>query len=87
MVYGVSVDFDCISNSDDSCKLIDSNESFDSSDTYRTQVYLGSDLCVPVFVTNSVTALWRKPLRKLELRILPKMITLAPIFSIQNYFR
>ena len=31
-------------------------------------------------------ALWRKPLRKLELRILPKMITFAPIFSIQNYF-
>ena len=33
MVYGVSVDFDCISNSDDSCELIDSNESCDSSDT------------------------------------------------------
>ena len=32
-------------------------------------------------------ALWRKPLRKVELRILSKMITFAPIFSSQNYFR
>ena len=33
------------------------------------------------------TAQWTKPLRNSELRILPKMITLAPIFSSQNYFR
>ena len=32
-------------------------------------------------------ALWRKPLRKVELRILSKIITFAPIFSSQNYFR
>ena len=38
-------------------------------------------------ISNVHSALWTKPLRKLELRILPKIITLAPIFSSQNYFR
>ena len=32
-------------------------------------------------------ALWRKPLTNLELRIFAKIMTLAPIFSSQNYFR
>ena len=38
-------------------------------------------------LSNMTNALWRKPLRKVELRILSKMITFAPIFSSQNYFR
>ena len=35
MVYGVSVDFDCISNSDDSCELINSDESCYSNVFFR----------------------------------------------------
>ena len=35
----------------------------------------------------SFIALWRKPLRKVELRILSKIITFASIFSSSNYFR
>ena len=38
-------------------------------------------------LTQSVSALCVKPLRNLEIKNLQKMMTLAPIFSSQNYFR
>ena len=43
--------------------------------------------CIPWSLMANDTALCVKPFRNLEIKNLQKMMTLAPIFSSQNYFR